>query len=56
MVIKITLKELEAKVEKLRKQIDKQHDTVMNLFDLFKLRARGRKRKEMIQIIQSQLW
>ena len=59
----MTMKELEDKVEnlsnrvkKLTKQIDKQHDTVINLFDYIKSRTRGRRKREMIDIIQSQLW
>lgn len=50
------LKELEIRVNKLKKQIDKQHDTVMNLFDYIKSRTRGRRKREVIDIIQSQLW
>ena len=56
MVIKMMLKELEVKVKKLERQLNKQHDTVMNLFDYIKSRTRGRRKREMIDIIQSQLW
>ena len=52
----INLKELEEKVKKLHKRIEKQHDTVMNLFDYIKSRTRGRRKREVIDIIQSQLW
>ncbi len=53
---KITVEELEKKVKRLKRQLDKQHSTVMNLFEYIKLRARGRKKRQMIDIIQSQLW
>lgn len=55
-VKEITLKDLELKVKKLERQLDKQHNTVMNLFDYIKTRTRGRRKREMIDIIQSQLW
>ncbi len=55
-VKEITLEDLELKVKRLDRQLDKQHSTVMNLFEYIKLRTRGRKKREMIDIIQSQLW
>lgn len=52
----ITLEDLVIKIKRLERQITKQHDTVMNLFDYIKARTRGRRKREMIDIIQSQLW
>lgn len=59
----MTIKELEDKVEnlslrvkKLNKQIDKQHETVMALFEYMEARTRGRRKKAMLNIIQSMLW
>lgn len=52
----MTIKELEIKVNRLEKQLNKQHETVMALFDYIKSRTRGRRKREMIDIVQSMLW
>lgn len=55
-MIIIILKDLELKVKKLERQLDKQHSTVMSLFDYIEANTRGRKKRAILNIIQQQLW